>query len=59
MGEAPDGLAELSAHQHQGVIYVVALLVEGGCPEAVLRSPEEPLYPGGVVEDVFKKPELR
>ena len=34
--EAPDGLAELGAHQHQGVFYVVALLVEGGRFEAVL-----------------------
>ena len=34
--EAADGLAELGAHQHQGVALVVALLVEGSRPEAVL-----------------------
>ena len=34
--ESPDGLAELGAYQHQGVVNVVALLVEGVRLEAVL-----------------------
>ena len=56
--EAPDGLAELSVHQQQGVALVVALLVEGGPLEAVLGRPEELLDPGRVVETVFQELQL-
>ena len=55
MGVAADGPAELGADQGQGVPLVVALLVEGGCPEVVLRGSEDPLYPPGVVEDVLQE----
>ena len=51
MREATDGLAELSAHQHQGVVYVVAPLVEGSCFEAVLGRPEEHFDSNRVVKD--------
>ena len=51
MGVAADGFSELGVDQGQGVPLVVALLVEGGCPEVVLRGSEDPLYPPGVVED--------
>ena len=56
--EAADGLAELGAHQHQGVDLVVALLMEGGRLEAVLRGSEELLDPGWAVEDVLQEAEL-
>ena len=56
--EAADGLAELGAHQHQGVALVVALLVEGGRFEAVLRGSEEFLNPDRAVEDVLQEAEL-
>ena len=55
VGVAADGPAELGADQGQGVPLVVALLVEGGCSEVVLRGPEDPLYPPGVAEDVLQK----
>ena len=50
MGVAPDGLAELSPHQHQSVSLVVALLVEGLRAEVVLRCPEEKRDPFGLVQ---------
>ena len=58
VGEAPDGLSELSAHQHQGVADIVALLVEGGRLEAVLRGPEELLDSNRVAEDVSQEFQL-
>ena len=58
VGEAADCLAELGAHQDQGVTYVVALLVEGGGPEPVFGCPEESLNPGGVAEDVLEEAQL-
>ena len=58
MREAPDGLAEFGVHQHQGVIYVVALLVEGGRPEVVLGCPEELLDFDWTAEDFFQELQL-
>ena len=58
MGEAADGLAELCAHQDQGVIDVVALLVEGYRPEPVLGCPEESLNPGRFVEHILEETQL-
>ena len=55
VGVAADGPAELGADQGQGVPLVVALLVEGGCPEVVLRGPEDPLYLLGIVEEVYQE----
>ena len=45
MGVAADGLAELGADEHEGVLLVVALLVEGLGSEAVLGGPEQQLRP--------------
>ena len=56
--ETPDCFAKLGAHQHQGVDLVVALLMEGGRLEAVLRGSEELLDPGWAVEDVLQEAEL-
>ena len=53
MGVAADGPAELGTDQGQGVLLVVALLVEGRCFEVVLRGSEDSLYPLGVAEDVL------
>ena len=43
MGVAADGLPELGADEHEGVLLVVALLVEGPRAEAVLGGPEKQL----------------
>ena len=56
--EAPDGLAELGAHQHQGVVNVVAFLVERSRTETVFWGSEEFLNSDWAVEDVFQKAEV-
>ena len=45
VGVAADGLPKLGADEHEGVLLVVALLVEGLGAEAVLGGPEQPLHP--------------
>ena len=45
MGVAADGFSELGADEHEGVLPVVALLVEGLGAETVLGGPEQPLHP--------------
>jgi hypothetical protein len=41
--ETADGLVELSPHQGEGVLYIVAIFVEGRSFEIVLRCPEQQL----------------
>lgn len=52
LGEACDGLAELSAHNGESVGDVVAFLVEGSSAEGVLRCAVEQLELFGFAECV-------
>ena len=45
MGVAADGFPELGADEHEGVLLVVALLVESHGAEVMLGGPEQPLHP--------------
>ena len=45
VGVAADGLAELGADKHQGVLFVVTSLMEGSYTEIVLWGSKQPFHP--------------
>ena len=54
---ASNGLAKFSADQDDGILLVIALLVESFRPEAVLRRSEQPFHPlnfHGLAKDVIE-----